>query len=121
VAALHQPQRLRRAIQWKNLGDVRAQRAVDDPARQRFDVSFSGPPNAVNAYVCGIFVSSDRITRLASPTAASRCVAPRVVLVDDVVGARAAVVAHWLQRRGFEIAILLHDFSLTANHPVATT
>jgi hypothetical protein len=23
-----------------------------------------------------------------------------------------AAVAHWLQRRGFEIAILLHDFSL---------
>lgn len=34
----------------------------------------------------------------------------RVVLIDDLVGARAAVVAHWLQRRGYEIAILLHDF-----------
>jgi len=34
----------------------------------------------------------------------------RVVLVDDLVGARAAVVAHWLQRRGFEIAIVLQDF-----------
>jgi hypothetical protein len=34
----------------------------------------------------------------------------RVVLIDDPLGARAAVVAHWLQRRGFEIAILPYDF-----------
>jgi rhodanese-related sulfurtransferase len=34
----------------------------------------------------------------------------RIVLVDDLLGARAPVVAHWLQRRGFEIAILLEDF-----------
>lgn len=34
----------------------------------------------------------------------------RVVLIDDVTGARAAVVAHWLQRRGFEIALLTLDF-----------
>ncbi|MBM7517545.1 rhodanese-like domain-containing protein [Nocardioides nitrophenolicus] len=34
----------------------------------------------------------------------------RVVLIDDLLGARAAVVAHWLQRRGFEIALLLHPF-----------
>lgn len=45
----------------------------------------------------------------------------RVVLVDDPVGARAAVVAHWLQRRGFEIAILLHDFTATPDRPVETT
>ncbi|MDO1583835.1 rhodanese-like domain-containing protein [Rhizobium oryzicola] len=35
----------------------------------------------------------------------------RVVLVDDLLGARARIVAHWLARRGFEIALLLHDFS----------
>ncbi|SNS99974.1 rhodanese-like domain-containing protein [Rhodococcoides kyotonense] len=35
----------------------------------------------------------------------------RVVLIDDETGARAAVVAHWLQRRGFEIALLTHDFA----------
>lgn len=35
----------------------------------------------------------------------------RVVLIDDLTGARAAVVAHWLQRRGFEIALLAHDFT----------
>lgn len=34
----------------------------------------------------------------------------RVVLIDDPLGVRARTVAHWLQRRGFEIAILLHDF-----------
>jgi rhodanese-related sulfurtransferase len=38
----------------------------------------------------------------------------RVVLVDDLIGARAAVVAHWLKRRGYEIAILLHDFERAA-------
>ncbi|MBB3659896.1 rhodanese-related sulfurtransferase [Rhizobium sp. BK650] len=35
----------------------------------------------------------------------------RVVLIDDLLGARARIVAHWLQRRGYEIAILLVDFS----------
>lgn len=34
----------------------------------------------------------------------------RVVLIDDLLGIRAATTAHWLQRRGFEIAILLQDF-----------
>ncbi|WP_218000546.1 rhodanese-like domain-containing protein [Nocardia higoensis] len=35
----------------------------------------------------------------------------RVVLIDDLTAARASVVAHWLQRRGFDIALLLHDFT----------
>jgi rhodanese-related sulfurtransferase len=35
----------------------------------------------------------------------------RVVLVDDLLGSRARIVAHWLALRGFEIAILLHDFA----------
>ncbi|WP_107677067.1 rhodanese-like domain-containing protein [Agrobacterium sp. LAD9] len=34
----------------------------------------------------------------------------RVILVDDLLGARARVVAHWLKRRGFEISLHLHDF-----------
>lgn len=34
----------------------------------------------------------------------------RVVLIDDPLGIRARTVAHWLQRRGYEIAILLVDF-----------
>ncbi|MCZ7449628.1 rhodanese-like domain-containing protein [Agrobacterium rhizogenes] len=34
----------------------------------------------------------------------------RIILVDDLLGARARVVAHWLKRRGFEIAVHLHDF-----------
>lgn len=34
----------------------------------------------------------------------------RVVLIDDTDGIRADSVAHWLHRRGFEIAILRHDF-----------
>jgi rhodanese-related sulfurtransferase len=35
----------------------------------------------------------------------------RVVLIDDLLGVRARTVAHWLQRRGYEIAVLLVDFS----------
>lgn len=35
----------------------------------------------------------------------------RVVLVDDPAGIRARTVAHWLKRRGYEIALLLHDFA----------
>ncbi|MFF2083673.1 rhodanese-like domain-containing protein [Nocardia sp. NPDC058176] len=38
----------------------------------------------------------------------------RVVLIDDRTAARASVVAHWLQRRGFDIALLLHDFASPA-------
>lgn len=34
----------------------------------------------------------------------------RVVLIDDPAGVRARTVAHWLKRRGYEIALLLHDF-----------
>jgi len=34
----------------------------------------------------------------------------RLVLIDDLLGVRARTVAHWLQRRGYEIAILLVDF-----------
>jgi rhodanese-related sulfurtransferase len=35
----------------------------------------------------------------------------RVVLIDDLTGTRAATTAHWLGRRGFEIAIVRHDFA----------
>jgi len=38
----------------------------------------------------------------------------RVILVDDLLGARARIVAHWLKRRGFEIALHLHDFEQSA-------
>lgn len=34
----------------------------------------------------------------------------RVILVDDLLAVRARTVAHWLSRRGYEIAILRHDF-----------
>lgn len=34
----------------------------------------------------------------------------RVILLDDRFGVRAATTAHWLQRRGFELALLRHDF-----------
>lgn len=34
----------------------------------------------------------------------------RVVLIDDESGVRARTVAHWLQRRGYELALLLVDF-----------
>lgn len=43
----------------------------------------------------------------------------RVVLIDDLLGVRARTVAHWLQRRGYEIAILLADFSASELSAVA--
>jgi rhodanese-related sulfurtransferase len=43
----------------------------------------------------------------------------RVILVDDLLGARAKVVAHWLKRRGFEIALHLHDFEQGAEAAAA--
>jgi rhodanese-related sulfurtransferase len=43
----------------------------------------------------------------------------RVVLIDDELGVRARTVAHWLQRRGYELAILLVDFDSEALQEVA--
>lgn len=43
----------------------------------------------------------------------------RVVLIDDLLGVRARTVAHWLQRRGYEIAILLVDFDQESLSQVA--
>ncbi len=43
----------------------------------------------------------------------------RVILVDDLLGVRARTVAHWLNRRGYEIAILLHDFAAAELEAVA--
>jgi rhodanese-related sulfurtransferase len=43
----------------------------------------------------------------------------RVVLIDDTLGIRARTVAHWLQRRGYELAILLVDFDSEALSDVA--
>lgn len=37
----------------------------------------------------------------------------RVVLIDDLSESRAVTTAHWLSRRGYEIAILPYDFSAT--------
>ena len=36
----------------------------------------------------------------------------RVVLIDDLSGIRARTTAHWLRRRGFEIALHLTDFDV---------
>lgn len=43
----------------------------------------------------------------------------RVVLVDDLSGIRARTTAHWLRRRGFDIAILLRDFAGAAQASAA--
>lgn len=43
----------------------------------------------------------------------------RVVLIDDLLGFRAKTVAHWLSRRGYEIAVLLHDFKAARLSAVA--
>ncbi len=43
----------------------------------------------------------------------------RVVLIDDLLGVRARTVAHWLQRRGYEIALLLVDFDASQLSEVA--
>ncbi|MDB5712930.1 MAG: putative thiosulfate sulfurtransferase [Sphingomonadales bacterium] len=49
----------------------------------------------------------------------------RVVLIDDLDGIRADTVAHWLARRGFELAIVRHNFGeqdeAVAAHPVLAT
>ena len=43
----------------------------------------------------------------------------RVVLIDDLAATRAITTAHWLSRRGYEIAILPHDFEEPKSDQVA--
>jgi len=80
-----------------------------DPDRTTYLVDIRTPEEYQAGHVPGSF-STDG-ARLVGGTFRTLAVrGARVVLIDDSTGARAAAVAHWLQRRGHEIALLLLDF-----------
>ncbi|SIQ95859.1 Rhodanese-related sulfurtransferase [Rhizobium sp. RU35A] len=79
-----------------------------DPQRTTYLLDVRTPEEFAAAHLPGTLSSEGgQLLGVAYRTLSVR--GARVVLVDDLLGARARIVAHWLARRGFEIAILLHD------------
>jgi rhodanese-related sulfurtransferase len=80
-----------------------------DPERTTYLVDIRTPEEYEAGHVPGsIWTDGARLVGGTFRTIAVR--GARVILIDDLAGARAAAVAHWLQRRGHEIALLLLDF-----------
>ncbi|MBB3444511.1 rhodanese-like domain-containing protein [Rhizobium sp. BK379] len=81
-----------------------------DPDRTTYLLDVRTPEEFENGHLEGTLSSEGgQLLGVAYRTIAVR--GARVVLIDDLIGARARIVAHWLQRRGYEIAILLVDFN----------
>ncbi|MGV9747120.1 rhodanese-like domain-containing protein [Rhodococcus zopfii] len=90
-----------------------AQAWAADPDRTTYLLDVRTPEEFEQAHLPGSITSEGgQLLGVSYRTIAVR--GARVVLIDDLTGARAAVVAHWLQRRGFDIAVLLHDFDAAA-------
>ncbi|MDQ0561220.1 rhodanese-related sulfurtransferase [Rhizobium mesoamericanum] len=86
-----------------------AERWNADPARTTYLLDVRTPEEFASSHLPGSISSEGgQLLGVSYRTIAVR--GARVVLVDDLLGSRARIVAHWLARRGFEIAILLHDF-----------
>ena len=86
-----------------------AERWNADPERTTYLLDVRTPEEFERSHLPGSIASEGgQLLGVSYRTIAVR--GARVVLVDDLLGSRARIVAHWLARRGFEIAILLHDF-----------
>jgi rhodanese-related sulfurtransferase len=89
---------------------VTARKWADDPGRTTYLLDVRTPEEFEQSHLDGTLSSEGgQLLGVAYRTIAVR--GARVVLIDDPLGVRARTVAHWLQRRGFEITILLFDFS----------
>ncbi|CDN95613.1 rhodanese-like domain-containing protein [Agrobacterium tumefaciens] len=97
---------------------VTAETWLRDPARTTYFLDVRTPEEFAVSHLQGSISSEGgQLLGVAYRTIAVR--GARVILVDDLLGARASVVAHWLKRRGFEIAIHLHDFEQGAEAAAA--
>ncbi len=97
---------------------VTAETWLRDTARTTYFLDVRTPEEFAASHLQGSISSEGgQLLGVAYRTIAVR--GARVILVDDLLGARASVVAHWLKRRGFEIAIHLHDFEQGAEAAAA--
>lgn len=91
---------------------------LKDPSRTTYFLDVRTPEEFETSHLQGSISSEGgQLLGVAYRTIAVR--GARVILVDDLLGARARVVAHWLKRRGFEIALHLHDFEQGAEAAAA--
>jgi rhodanese-related sulfurtransferase len=87
-----------------------AERWARDTERTTYYLDVRTPEEFATGHLSGTISSEGgQLLGVAYRTIAVR--GARVILVDDLLGVRARTVAHWLSRRGYEIAILLHDFA----------
>lgn len=95
-----------------------ARRWTADPERTTYYLDVRTPEEFAAEHLSGSISSEGgQLLGVAYRTIAVR--GARVILVDDLLGIRARTVAHWLSRRGYEIAILLHDFATVKLEAVA--
>lgn len=95
-----------------------ARRWAADPDRTTYLLDVRTPEEFKAGHLDGTLSSEGgQLLGVAYRTIAVR--GARVVLIDDLLGVRARTVAHWLQRRGYEIAILLVDFAASELSAVA--
>lgn len=89
-----------------------ARKWAADPDRTTYLLDVRTPEEFEKGHLDGTLSSEGgQLLGVAYRTIAVR--GARVVLIDDLLGVRARTVAHWLQRRGYELAILLVDFPAT--------
>lgn len=95
-----------------------ARRWAADPDRTTYLLDVRTPEEFAENHLDGTLSSEGgQLLGVAYRTIAVR--GARVVLIDDPLGVRARTVAHWLQRRDYEIAILLVDFTAVKLSAVA--